>query len=101
MAPYPSGPLHIGNARMVILNDEYVRKYNGKLLLVFDDTIGSKEKGILPEAYKMIEEDLEWLEVKYHAKFFKSDRMHIFYEYATQLLEAGHAYVCTCSEEEV
>ena len=28
LAPYPSGPLHIGNARMVVLNDEYVKRYN-------------------------------------------------------------------------
>ena len=41
LAPYPSGPLHIGNARMVILNDEYVKQNKGKLFLVFDDTIGS------------------------------------------------------------
>ena len=101
LAPYPSGPLHLGNARMVILNDEYVKKYNGKLLLVFDDTIGSKEKTILPEAYEMIEEDLKWLGVNYHAKYYKHNRMEIFYEYATQLIESGHAYVCTCSEEEV
>ena len=44
LAPYPSGPLHIGNARMAILNDEYVKKYDGELLLVFDDTIGGGEK---------------------------------------------------------
>ena len=50
LAPYPSGPLHIGNVRMVILNDEYVKRYKGKLLLVMDDTIGSEEKFILPEA---------------------------------------------------
>ncbi|MCK5547883.1 MAG: glutamate--tRNA ligase, partial [Thermoplasmata archaeon] len=31
LAPFPSGPLHIGNARMVILNDEFVKKHNGKL----------------------------------------------------------------------
>ena len=28
LAPFPSGPLHIGNARMAILNDEYVKRYN-------------------------------------------------------------------------
>ena len=33
LAPYPSGPLHIGNTRMVILNDEYVKLYKGKLIL--------------------------------------------------------------------
>ena len=33
LAPYPSGALHIGNARMIILNHEYVKKYNGKLIL--------------------------------------------------------------------
>jgi glutamyl-tRNA synthetase len=101
LAPFPSGPLHIGNTRMVVLNDEYAKKYKGKLLLVFDDTIGSKEKTILPEAYQMIEDDLEWLGVKYDGKFYKSDRMQIFYEYATKMIDAAYAYVCTCSEEEV
>ena len=41
LAPYPSGALHIGNARMIVLNDEYVKKYNGELILFYDDTIGS------------------------------------------------------------
>jgi glutamyl-tRNA synthetase len=27
LAPYPSGALHIGNARMVVLNNEYVKRY--------------------------------------------------------------------------
>src|SRR3989344_4583530 len=64
-APYPSGPLHIGNARPAILNDEYCKKYNGKLLLIIDDTIGSEEKNIEPDAYKLIPEGLKWLKVDY------------------------------------
>ena len=59
LAPYPSGPLHIGNSRMVLLNDEYVKRYKGRLILMFDDTIGSDEKYILPEAYDQIEDGLE------------------------------------------
>jgi glutamyl-tRNA synthetase len=101
LAPFPSGPLHLGNARMVILNDEYVKKYKGKLLLVFDDTIGSKEKSILPEAYEMIEDGLKWLGVEFHEKVYKSDRLELFYKYGREIIEKGFAYVCTCSENEI
>jgi glutamyl-tRNA synthetase len=96
IAPYPSGPLHIGNARMVILNDEYVKTYNGKLILVFDDTIGSKKKFIIPEAYNLIQEGLKWLGVKTAKPIYKSDRLKIFYKYAKQMIEKDLAYVCTC-----
>ncbi|MGQ4914062.1 MAG: glutamate--tRNA ligase [Candidatus Asgardarchaeia archaeon] len=99
LAPYPSGPLHIGNARMVILNDEYIKLYNGELILAYDDTIGSKEKKILPEAYDLIREGLEWLGVKWHKTIYKSDRVPVFYEYGKKLIELGQAYVCTCPAE--
>ncbi|MCS7123779.1 MAG: glutamate--tRNA ligase [Candidatus Aenigmarchaeota archaeon] len=101
LAPYPSGPLHIGNARMVILNDEYVKKYNGKLILFFDDTIGSEEKPIEKEAYEMIIEDLKWLNVNYSEIYYKSDRLEIYYKYAEEVIKKGFAYVCTCSKEEI
>ena len=99
MAPFPSGPLHIGNARMVILNDEYVKKYKGKLILFYDDTIGSEEKPIDPNAYELIKDGLDWLGVKYHEVYYKSDRMNIYYKYAEELIEKGLAYVCTCPPE--
>jgi glutamyl-tRNA synthetase len=99
LAPYPSGPLHIGNARMVLLNDEYVKRHNGKLLLVYDDTIGSEEKLPTVEAYDYIKEGLDWLGVESHETFYKSDRMNLFYEWGERLLREGHAYVCECSSE--
>jgi len=111
MAPYPSGPLHIGNARMAVLNDEYVKKYGGKLVLFFDDTVGTEgggmvetatgmrkvpEKSILVEAYDLIPKGLKWLGVEWHEEYYKSDRVDVFYKYAKELLDAGNAYVCTC-----
>lgn len=99
LAPFPSGPLHIGNARMVILNDYYVKRYDGELILVFDDTIGSSEKIVEPDAFDLIPESLDYLGVKYHKTVFKSDRLELFYKYAVDLIKRGDAYVCDCDAE--
>jgi len=102
LAPFPSGPLHIGNARNMILNDEYAKMYNGKLLLFFDDTIGSANKRIEPESYELIKEGLDWLEINYHKKIiYKSDRTKKYYEYAEELLKKGYLYVCHCDQEKM
>ncbi len=99
LAPYPSGPLHIGNARAFVLNDAYVKRYHGRLLLVFDDTIGSEEKPLLPEAFDQVKDGLDWAGVEYHEVLYKSDRIPIHYEWAQKLLETGSAYACTCDAE--
>ncbi|MGB9708260.1 MAG: glutamate--tRNA ligase [Candidatus Pacearchaeota archaeon] len=99
-APFPSGPLHIGNAKPAILNDEYCKMYKGKLLLVIDDTIGSEEKTIAKEAYNLIPESLKWLQVKYALPIiYKSDRLNVYYSYAEQLIRKKKAYVCFCDSE--
>jgi glutamyl-tRNA synthetase len=99
LAPFPSGPLHIGNARMVILNDYYVKRYNGELILVFDDTIGSAEKVVEPAAFDLIPEGLEYLNIKWHRTVYKSDRLEIFYKYAVDLINRNEAYVCDCDAD--
>ena len=108
LAPYPSGALHIGNARMVILNSEYVKKYDGDLILFFDDTIGSpkslrntpKAKYVLPEAYGLIEDGLKWLDITYSKVYYKSNRLEIYYEYCEKLIQDDMAYVCFCNAAE-
>lgn len=109
-APFPSGALHIGNARMLVLNDEYVKLYDGKLLLVFDDTIGTTKTGmeedpegskfVIPEAYDLIRDGLKWLGVKYHEEYYKSDRVEIYQSEAEKLIQKAQAYVCTCPADE-
>jgi glutamyl-tRNA synthetase len=102
MAPFPSGPIHIGNARTFLLNALYAENYKGKVLLVIDDTVGSEEKKPIKEAYKMIPEALEWLGVKYKKPIiYKSDRLKIYYKYAEDLIKKDKAYVCSCSSEEL
>ena len=100
VAPYPSGPLHIGNAKQVILNDEYAKIYKGKLILVMDDTIGSEEKAIEPEAYDLIIDGLKWLGVNFDKNIiYKSDRLEIYYKHAEEIIHLGAAYVCNCPAE--
>ena len=101
-APFPSGPLHIGNARPLILNDEYAKMYGGRMILVMDDTIGSEAKPIEPEAYKMIEEDVKFLGAKYDKKIiYKSDRIEKYYAYAEEMIKKGYLYVCSCPQDEM
>ncbi len=101
-APFPSGPLHIGNTRQMILNDQYVKRYGGKLILVIDDTIGSEAKPIQKEAYGLIKEGANWLGINYDKKvILKSDRLEKYYSYAEELIKKDYMYVCSCSQEEI
>ncbi|PKP52683.1 MAG: glutamate--tRNA ligase [Candidatus Altiarchaeales archaeon HGW-Altiarchaeales-3] len=96
-APNPSGPLHIGHARAAILNNELVKKYNGKLILRIEDT---DPKRVDVAAYKMIENDLKLLGINWHEKVLQSERMEIYLEYCKKLIERRYAYVCCCDEGE-
>jgi len=99
MAPFPSGDLHIGSARMLFVNQYYRERYRGKLLLVFDDTIGSEEKRVETEFFDLILGDLELAGVTPDAVYYKSDRIGNHYPWARRVIEKGAAYVCRCPPE--
>lgn len=94
-APNPDFVLHLGSARPAILCYEYAVKYKGKMILRFEDT-DPRIKRPLPEAYKVIKEDLRWLGIKWDEEYIQSLRMEKYYDIARKLIERGGAYVDLC-----
>jgi len=102
LAPFPSGALHLGNAKTYGLNALYADKYKGRLLFVMDDTMGSEKKMVMPESYDLIPEGFKWLGIKWDGPIvYKSDRLEIYYKYAEELIKKGHTYVCECAAEKL
>ncbi|MDC8452388.1 MAG: glutamate--tRNA ligase family protein, partial [Candidatus Nitrosotalea sp.] len=96
--PEPNGYPHIGHAKASIIDEEYAKMYGGKLILRFDDTNPEKER---LEYYAAIKVGLDWLDVKYDLIKNTSDDMEIIYQKGKELIDLGHAYVCTCDKETI
>jgi len=99
-APNPSGFLHIGHARAIVLNHYLARKYKGKFILRLEDTDPDVKKPMV-EAYDAIPRDVEWLTSDKPDKIvIQSDRLDRYYKLIEQLIKEGKAYVCLCKPEE-
>ena len=98
-APNPNGPPHLGHARGMTINGELRDKYDGKLILRYDDT-DPVTKRPLEEAYEMYREDYEWLGYKPDEVRYSSKNFDTYMDYAEKLIDREKAYVCTCSQEE-
>ena len=96
--PEPNGYPHIGHAKAAVIDEEYARKYGGKLILRYDDTNPQKEK---IEYYHAIKDGLDWLQVKPDEIKNTSDDILKLYEYGRKLIKKNFAYVCSCSQESV
>ena len=59
-APSPTGYLHIGNARTLILNYIFAKSLQGDLILRIDDTDKERSK---EKFYDSIIEDMTWLNI--------------------------------------
>ncbi|EMG47348.1 GUS1 Glutamate--tRNA ligase [Candida maltosa Xu316] len=87
--PEPSGYLHIGHAKAAILNEYFAHKFNGKLIIRFDDTNPTKEK---VEFQDSIIEDLKLLGIKGDKITYSSDYFDVMYDLAVKLIKDGKAY---------
>jgi glutaminyl-tRNA synthetase len=97
--PEPTGYLHIGHAKAIMLNYGIAEEYGGKFNLRFDDTnpVGEEE-----EYVESIIEDCKWLGADWGDRlFFASAYFDQMYEYAVQLVKQGDAYVDDLSAMEI
>ena len=98
-APSPTGFLHIGGARTALYNWLYAKHTGGKFLLRIEDT--DRERST-PEAVEAIFDGLNWLGLTADEEpTFQFARRDRHAEVAQQLLDAGKAYHCYCTPEEL
>lgn len=96
--PEPSGYLHIGHAKAVLLNDYYAHRYQGRLIVRFDDTNPSKEKSEFEES---IVEDLALLDVRPDSVSYTSDYFEAIKGYAQFLIRNGLGYMDDTPQEQI
>ena len=97
-APSPTGLLHVGNARVALVNWLAARQAGGQVLLRLDDTDLERSKA---EYALALEEDLRWLGLDWDAMFRQSDRLGLYAAAAERLKASGRLYPCFESEEEL
>jgi nondiscriminating glutamyl-tRNA synthetase len=101
-APSPTGSIHVGNARIAVLNWLFARHHGGCFILRIEDT--DVERNV-PGAEAGIREDLLWLGLDWdegpdhagtYGPYRQSERTPTYRRYAARLLESGAAYACYC-----
>ena len=92
IAPSPTGFPHVGTAYIALFNLCYAKQHGGEFILRIEDTDQLRST---PESEKMILDSLPY------APYRQSERMHIYKQYALDLVEKGHAFYCFATSEEL
>ena len=106
-APSPTGELHVGNARTALFNWLFARRNRGAFVLRVEDTDEERSEARF-EGQLM--EDLRWLGLDWDegpdcggafGPYRQSERLALYQRYARELIEAGRAYYCFCSPDDL
>lgn len=98
-APSPTGYLHVGGARTALFNWLLARKQGGTFILRIEDTDVERST---KESVNAILEGMEWLGLDWdEGPYYQSDCFELYREHVQKLLDAGTAYKCYCSAEEL
>ncbi|MRD71786.1 glutamate--tRNA ligase [Rhodocyclus tenuis] len=98
-APSPTGYLHIGGARTALFSWAFARHHGGKFVLRIEDTDVARST---PEAVQAILDGMNWLGLDWdEGPFYQMQRMDRYKAVIQQMLEAGTAYYCYTTPEEL
>ncbi len=110
--PSPTGSPHVGLARTALFNWAFARHHQlygagGTFVFRIEDTDAARDS---EESYETLLEVMRWLGFTWdegpevggpHAPYRQSQRMELYADVARRLHEAGRAYHCYCSTEEL
>ena len=97
-APSPTGRLHLGNARPMLLNWLFARARGGRYILRLDDTDRARSTEAFADG---IHEDLRWLGVTPDLAVRQSDRTALYDAARDRLIAAGRLYPAYETEDEL
>jgi glutamyl-tRNA synthetase len=97
-APSPTGLLHVGNTRTLLINWLFARKHGATFVVRLDDTDIQRSK---VEYADQIFKDLAWLGLDYDQTFRQMDRLDRYKEVAQTLMDQGHLYPCYETPQEL
>jgi glutamyl-tRNA synthetase len=98
-APSPTGFLHIGGARTALFSWAFARHHQGQFILRIEDTDLARST---PEAVQAILDGMHWLGLEHdEGPFYQTQRMDRYKAVIQQMLEAGSAYPCYATPEEL
>lgn len=112
IAPSPSGFLHIGTAKIALFNWLFARHHGGAFVLRLEDTDAERTDEAFVEAMC---DGFHWLGIDWdegppfggvpekggHGPYRQSERKAVHQQAVQQLLDAGKAYKCFCTKEEL
>jgi glutamyl-tRNA synthetase len=99
LAPSPTGALHLGNARTLLINWLLARKNGWKVVLRIEDLDGPRIK---KNADKEALADLRWMGIDWdEGPIYQSSRFDVYRNTIQQLTASGKIYPCICSRSEV
>ena len=105
--PSPTGNPHVGMVRTALFNWAFARHHDGVFVFRVEDTDSARDS---EDSYLALLDSLRWLGLDWdegpevggpYEPYRQSERLETYADVARRLVEAGYAYPCYCTPEEL